>query len=229
MRGPFKTISGQGTIPIIIGAATAATGHSQMLVRSAAVIICAIWLSLDVGIWISDTNWSKFWRGITFCASASFLCCSAMGIMFLFLSSTLEDQRADTSNHLTVQIYPELEVMNTVFSMTNGGSETIGSHQLLCRIITLVFKNNSGISEMISKILESNSEMNPGDSQSDACLSNFKSFPIVCADIVVTLSYQLVNQVGIPQEKDLRFVGYGDSFRWIPEPTSSRGTYCKVL
>jgi hypothetical protein len=55
MRGPFKKISGHGTVPIILGAAVTATGHAQMLVRSLAVIVCAVWFSLDVGVWLTET------------------------------------------------------------------------------------------------------------------------------------------------------------------------------
>src|SRR5713226_6425349 len=86
-RGPFKKVSVHGTIPVIIGAAATATGHSQMLVRSLAVLSCFIWLSLDVGRWVSEAEWQKQYKAIAFCIASCVLCCSAMGIMYWFLIS----------------------------------------------------------------------------------------------------------------------------------------------
>src|ERR1039457_7048458 len=69
MRGTFKKISGHGIVPILIGVLAVATGSLQMPFRSMAVIISAVWLSLDIGVWISEAKWSKHLKILAFCIS----------------------------------------------------------------------------------------------------------------------------------------------------------------
>src|SRR5208282_1633136 len=97
-------VPGHGTFPVVIGAGVAVTGHSAMLVRSTAIIVCAVWSSMDVGIWISESNddWVRQWKIILFCATSWLACSLAMGVMYYFLLSTLEDQRADVYQHLEI-------------------------------------------------------------------------------------------------------------------------------
>jgi len=137
MRGPFKKISGHGTIPIIIGAAVVAEGHSQMLVRSIAVVVCAAWLGLDVGVWVSEYNWRRQFKAIVFCLASCILGCSAMGFMYYFLFSTLEDQRNETYQNLTAShsIPPGRggDPMHTMFTVTNGSKNEISvKHEITC-------------------------------------------------------------------------------------------------
>ena len=228
MRGPFKTVSAHGAIPLLIGAAVTASGYSQMIVRSVAIVLCAVWLALDIGVWIFSLEWSTGKKNMVFCISACILCCLAMGVMYWFLASTLEDQRTDTMSRLTAQIYPDPEETKSVFSITNEGREVIGHHQLSCEIHTVLGSNGAAVEDLSSDVHEVASTMGPGESQSDACLSEFVFTPyrLVCADIVVDFSYELDNQPGIRQTKKLRFFGYGSPFRWIPEPENAKVDYC---
>jgi hypothetical protein len=252
MRGPFKEVSGHGTIPTIIGAAVAATGHSQMLVRSLAVVICAVWLSLDVGVWLSKTKWSKQWKGIAFCISSSFLCCLAMGIMYWFLASTLEDQHNETFQHLTANHYlvpgEEDDPMHTMFSVTNGGSYEISEkHGITCLTNLAVGNGGASVQGMFSWVADGKVHISGGihtfglppaattllpggDAQTDQCLNWWKfAKGTDCADITLIFWYSLESQPDVQREKSFRFVAYkgkNGQFSWYAEPQSLQGSYC---
>src|SRR5665213_1970674 len=73
IQGPFKKFSIHGTTPILVGALIAATGSLQMIARSIGVLICALWLSLDIGAWISATRWKQHYKVIGLCTVISLL------------------------------------------------------------------------------------------------------------------------------------------------------------
>jgi hypothetical protein len=141
MSGPFKKVSAHGTIPIIIGAALAATGASQMFMRSLAILVCAIWFSLDVGIWIAETNWKRHYKQISFCVTLCLLCCGALRITKSFLESALADQQEETYDKLDIEV-PKIEVENpitTMFSVKNNGITDIRDHHITCLDNFIVF------------------------------------------------------------------------------------------
>jgi hypothetical protein len=235
MRGPFKKISGHGTIPIIIGAAVVAEGHSQMLVRSVAVVLCAVWLSLDIGVWISETKWQRQYKAITFCAASWLLCCGAMGIMYWFLESTLEDQRADVFQNLggSVVLPPSGYVMNSSFTFRNNGKTAIGSHQISCSINR--FYANDGkvsIENVRTAIVGPQVPLEPGgDGQSEICwfILPPESLPNPkCADITLEMVYVLETQPKYTQHKEFRFIAdKKDDFAWHQHPVKMRDSPCR--
>jgi hypothetical protein len=251
MRKQFKKFSGHGTFPIILGAAATATGHSQMLVRSIAVVVCAIWLSLDVGIWISEANWREQVKAIVFCASTWILCCLAMGIMYWFLLSTLEDQRTDVSQHLVPrhEVPPgEDDPMHTMFSITNGGSFDISrKHQITCFTRLALSSNGTGVvSGMWSGVVDghltlSGSELvhtssdyvlrAGGDAVTEPCLQFFRfENGTSCVDMDLIFWYSLDTQPNYEEEKKFRYVAYkgkNGEFMWYGEPVESSERYCK--
>jgi hypothetical protein len=202
LREAFKYVSRYWLASIFIGIAVTVTGHSYMLVRSIALLACAVWLSIDAGIFLSEGNLCLLVKPIIFSAATTVSFAAAMGIMYWFLSSTLEDQRTDIWNHLTARAYAnQSEIGKTVFSVTNGGSQLIGHHSLSCGIEEIAFiGGHGGISSYTTRLRESESRMQPGDSQSDPCLSGFDiEVPVQCADIFVNFSYQLANQCIAPR------------------------------
>lgn len=254
MRERFQKVSVHGTIPILLGGAVTATGHSQMLVRSLAVVICAVWLSLDIGVWLSEAKWSEHWKGLAFCASSSVLCCLAMGIMYWFLASTLEDQRNETLQHLTAEHHlvpgEEDDPMHTMFSVNNGGTNVISrKHGITCLTNLAVGNNGTSESRGISSWIDNgqmvisglahtfdrppaSSVLLPGgDAQTDQCLKVWGfANGTDCADVTVIFWYSLDSQPDIHQEKDFRFVAYKSKtgqFSWYGETISEPKTYCE--
>jgi hypothetical protein len=251
MRGPFKKISAHGAIPLAIGLAATALGHSQMFVRSVALIISAVWISLDIGVWLGETNWSQHRKIWLFCLFSWILCCSAMGIMYWFMLSTLEDQRTDVYEKLAMTHSSPSghsnDPMFEMFSITNAGAFDISrNHGIRC--LTNMAVGNHGTTHDIgvwsashgnivglgfdttpaTSILESD-----GGTQTEACLriwgNSFVQGGPDCVDVTVDFWYSLETQPDYNQEKKFRLIAFKGSlgdFTWAQEPVESQEDYC---
>lgn len=232
MRGPFRKISGHGIIPLIIGAAIA-EGTSHMFARSLAVLLCAIWFSLDVGIWISETNWKKHYKQIAFCVTACLLYSCALGIMLLFLRSVLADQQEEVYAQLDIEV-PKIETDNpvtTMFSVKNIGSTDIRYHHIACLDNLIVFDplnvvqgpGRSSYSKQLGPLGHS------GEIESVPCLAMFHLGIAVCADVTISMDYSLDTQPGILKNKQARFITRkeGNHFVWYGEPVRGSDDPCR--
>jgi hypothetical protein len=232
MRVHFKRISVQGVIPIIIGAAVAATGHSQMFVRSLAVCVCAVWLSVDIGIWISETDWQAQWKGWWFCLSTTFLCCFSMGIMYWFLLSTLEDQQNDVSANLKIHAFipASHNIMDSGITVTNDSGTDIRDHRIMCWSRRIVNSSSSGIGDLgLGAFTPEKSQLNAhGDADTSYCLAPFKGVvgQAVCADITVDVTYSLETQPLIKKHKELRFVTGTNDLEWRSQAVKDETDFC---
>lgn len=236
MGGPFRKISGHGTLPIIIGAAVAATGHSQMLVRAVAVLVCSIWLSLDVGVWISGTQWPKQRKCMVYCVSSCLLGCSFMGITYWFLESKLEDQQKETFEKLTadVTIPTDSNVMHSMFSIRNGGSSKLEPPDVSCHIVRLIADNPLFVeNDAWYAPRSNNTPLSPnGDGESIPCLANRQiPYPaiIYCADVALYVDYALQDQPLVKNERVFRWFGYREAgqFVWYTEALSLKDSHCR--
>ena len=232
MREHFKKVSRHGTIPILLGAAVAATGHSQMFVRSLAVILCAIWFSLDVGVWVSATEWKRQYKAMVLCIASSLLCCLSMAVMYWFLLSTLEDQQTDVAAHLSVQ--PFMPKSGDVFKMgvtvMNGSATDINDHQVICWVMRLNMLPRGGIRHigLTTMPVEITNLKAYGDAETSYCLSMMplQGTPS-CADVVVEVEYSLSTQPTIRTSRSIRFVAKGEDFSWHPQALNNlKGDYC---
>jgi hypothetical protein len=233
MREHFKKISGHETLPILIGAAVTATGHSQMLVRSMAVVVCAVWLSLDVGIWVSAAKWKRQYKAIAFCVASSLLCCLSMGIMYWFLISTLEDQQADAYAKLSVlmQLPANRDLFESVVVVTNGGGTNIGEREVACSIDRISQLGGGGIQGIGSEASAVNVPLRAGgDTQSDACMHLFRfENPPICGDVRIFVTYYLETQPNVKKTKAFRFVTRAidnQITEWVGEPVDYKIHYC---
>lgn len=237
MGGPLKKVSAHPTLPIIIGIATAATGHSQMLVRSLAIMLCATCLALDVGVWISKKGWRKQHKEIIFCVTSCLLCCSAMGAMYWFLNSTLGDQQKDVWANLVVQApssAPRDDPFSSIFTITNGGQEDIGWHKITCTANTVYFLGGllyTGL-PTTNHITESRTPLRSGRrSESVICLDLFSAKNrLGCADITVNIDYVLEDQPTWKQHKPFRFFTRREEgiFRWYEFSLDTPGSVCNT-
>jgi hypothetical protein len=233
----LEKFSRHGIIPLLIGAAVTATGHSQMLVRSIALAMCAIWLSFDLGVWVSKKRWPNHKKAMIFSTLTCLICCSSIGIMYWFLDSTLEDQRIDVFQNLQgeVALPPSRYIMDSSFTFKNNGRTAIGSHQVSCKINS--FYANDGkvsITDSQSTIVgDFRVPLEPGgDAQSDVCLGRIFSRDSLpdpkCGDITLQMYYVLETQPAYLQRKEFRFVAdKKDDFTWHPQPVMMRDSPCK--
>ncbi len=191
-----------------------------MFVRSLAVVFCAVWLSIDIGIWISETKLSKQSKSIMFSTASCALCCLAMGIMYWFMFSTLEDQQTDVKGHLKISLFwpSPNEISKLGVIVTNEGSSAIGErHALRCEANRITLQNGLGFEDL--SLGNSPSRTAPIEANGDS---------EICADITAVFTYSLRTQPAFFDEKKYRFTGRveGHQFVWTPQRIDYPGKYC---
>ena len=207
-----------------------------MFWSSLGVLLCALWLSLEMGVWISE-KWRKPYKAIGFCTFTCGWCCLAMLVMYGFLVSTLSDQRDDVFQNLngTVTLPPSRYVMDSSFTFRNNGKTAIGLHQVSCKI-NRFYANYGDISIEDSRsriVQDSQVPLEPGgDAQSDICLGFIfapQSLPNPkCADITLEMFFALETQPSYVQHKEFRFIAdKKDDFTWHQQPRKMRDSPCK--
>jgi hypothetical protein len=238
MRGTFKRISGHGTVPLIIGLLLAATGSSAMLFRFVGLLVCALWLSLDIGIWLSKSTFSKFVKHWLFCAATCLCFVLAMRAMEGILISALTEEQDDVFQKLTAiaTVPPSGETSKSFFTFTNGGKTDIGMHQVSCNVGRIISISNKSVwtGSPDSSVFEDFPINFPirsgGDAQSTTCLYRlFKDWePISCADVRVRIRYSLVTQPTLIKQKEFRFVMQKIlDQNWHPEPVDLPEPFCQ--
>jgi len=137
--------------------------------------------------------------------------------------------------------------METMFSVTNGGSFDISrKHQILCETTLAVSRNNNIVTGAVSAYVNGHWMLYPtpitqripasgplragGDAQTDPCLAWIKfEEGLRCVDMTVIFWYSLETQPDFEQEKRFRFVAYSgpeSGFVWYSQPVASTESYC---
>jgi hypothetical protein len=253
-----KSFFGHPLVPLLLSIAIAVTGHNAALVRSVGLIICALWVAIDIGIWVSAKSWSIQWKSIQFSVTSCALFCGAMVLMWWFLSSTLQDQRDDAYRNLQFEHYSigrTDEPMETTFSVRNYSGQIISKkHRMNCFIREFIsndeapiiftgltmFKANGSwyttpAEDPVQAHIPSDEVMEPGgDADTEDCLGFLRyrgATGTQCVDVRVTFWYALENQQDIEQEKRFQYVGYRDknsNITWHPVLTDSQEDYCSA-
>ena len=235
VRERIRPILLHGIVLTLIGSALVATGHSSMFVRSLATCVCVICLSLEVAVWISATKWIRQYKAIVFCTATCIFGTSAMGIMYWSVLSTLEDQQNEVFSKLmptiSVPRQPYGGVLDSTFTITNGGSIAIGpNHQLVCGVNLITFEGGNRMAnseQMIRQTIPF--PIQPGgDSQSDPCLEQiFGGARPTCIDMNFDIFYTLETQPEDNRQKEFRFTAQmEDGFVWHPQPLKMSGSPC---
>jgi hypothetical protein len=220
-----------------------------MVVRSVAIIVCAIWLSMDVGVWVSEARWGEQWKVILFSTSLCVLACLAMGIMWWFLSSTLDDQEDDVWQKLEASAYTPSSgnLFLSTFTVTNGGAIAIDkNHEMSCALKEVVTPGGRWSDNMFATSRTEPFEIEPGgDSESFACLTMNGRTPIFgmgfthpgggidtpvpkCVDVTLKIDYAIVTQPLRSKTKELRFVANeNDGYAWHKYPVEMPGSPCQ--
>jgi hypothetical protein len=242
MRGTFKKWSAHGLVPVVLGAAVVIVGPAAIQIRSAAVLICAFWLAIDIGIEVSEKNWNLGVKAIVFSALTCLCFCGAMGCMYWFLLSTLEDQRADAYQNIDGQVaLPKSGyVMDSAFMVKNNSRQRIGPHYMECVIHRLttysLFVPKVDMRDGKVFVLgDSELPLEPGgDAQSETCLSrvfNPNSMSgAKCVDLTMKFVYVLESQGIFPQAKEYRFIAkQTESFVWHQQPLKMKVSPCDQM
>jgi hypothetical protein len=240
MRRGFRPISLHAVVPILLGGLLAATGHSQILWRSIVLVVCAVWVSLDIGIWLSQQSWVAGWKSIIFSITLSLLCTASMVGMWNFMSSVLADQRDEVWDKLDANAYTPKsgDIFMSTFTVTNGGDSAIGrNHQLSCAVNLIAFAHHGRMSGGGALTVQTIPfEILPGgDSQTDSCFQGgpgttlIYGLPTQCADVTLVIDYALSNQPLARQRKAWRFVASeDDDFVWHGQALTRQVSPCQA-
>jgi hypothetical protein len=253
--GPFKKIATHPVPPLAIGAILALAGPSSMQIKSAAIIVCALWLSIDISIAVRKQSWPQHRKAIVFCVSTCFIFCAGMFFMYSFLKTTLDDQQRDTSLHLSgdMSLPPNGNAYESEFTIKNGGGNRIRRKVIVCYLVKFRGVNHADVNNLgeiispdrkkmpvvTSKAVSENFDefmddipIEPGgDAQTGLCLPLIQiSDPedISCIDVRILFSYQIENQIGLSKFKYFRYVANRSSgyIHWVQEPFAYNGSYC---
>jgi hypothetical protein len=139
MQESFRQLAKYWLVALIVGVLVRATGHSQMQWRSLGVLLCALWLAVDVGIWLRRSGRYELYASAVFSFGFWFLCSLAMSLMYGFLASTLADEQEDVYEHLTARVeLPEPgDVLDAFFVLTSGSKIQV-AHEDWCGIHLIV-------------------------------------------------------------------------------------------
>jgi hypothetical protein len=169
--------------------------------------------------------------------AAGFICGAAFAIN-AFATRKINNEQDEAFRNLSPHALPPLteNVMESVFSVTNGSSKTtIESKTMYCGI-NQILGNKNGTPINISKLstpaaVPNPSRLVPGDSRSDPCLVIWSQLveKTECVDMSLWMQYTIESQPLVQKERWFRLVGYqarGGSFNWYPESTDSKTDYC---
>ena len=235
MREYFRKWSGHGLVPVALGAAVIIEGHLAIQIRAVAVLLCALWLSVDIAIAISEKNWIPAVKHVA-CSFLTCLCfCAAMWVMQWFLLSVLENQRVDAQKNVKVTMF--LPASGNIFksgvTVSNDSGNDIGGHEIRCKVRKIILDDDvviNGLNKATFLKYTAPIRAN-GDSETSYCLDGFDSpFKPVCGDVTVDFQYSLTTQEDIKESKQLRFVGKyeGSNFVWRGQNVDYPDTYCKL-
>jgi hypothetical protein len=232
VRSVVKAISGHGLWPILIATGVTISGHSAMLIRSVALLVCAIWLSVDIAIWIAEKKWPLYLKSMALSAAMTGSCCLAMGIMYWFLLSTLEDQQSNVDANLIGSVFlpPGGDVWLSHFSVTNKSNWRL-RYLITCAPKMIVDEDQSTFTGAGWAMSEPSWLEAGGDTDSSQCLSTIRignKNAILCADVELDVLYALETQMVGQKHKRFRFVGYREAnkFEWFPKGLDYAGTSC---
>ena len=154
-----------------------------------------------------------------------------------FVERKQNEEQEEVSRNLSPHVLPPLteNVMESVFSVTNGsGKTTIPSGMLFCGINQILGEKNGvpvTIGQLSTTAVSNASRLIPGDSRSEPCLMFWSTLvqKTRCVDMKLWMRYTIERQPSVTREKWFRLVGYqsrGGAFNWYPEPISSEMDYC---
>jgi hypothetical protein len=238
VRQSFTRWSGHGLVPLVLSVAVTFIGHSELVIKSAALILCAIWISLDIGAELAGkSKWPAYKKAIIFCTTFFAFSCAAMGTMWWFLNVALEAQQEDVFNKLDITV-PRPETGNpitTMFSVKNNAATNIGTHHISCKDDFILFEGPNVFADGRSSFDKYFVPLSGGgDGDTVPCLESlpatFKNLgPILCADIRIVVDYSLESQPQVPRQKPARFITRkeGDHFVWYVQPIKESASPCR--
>lgn len=222
-----------GLFALLVGCSINYVGRGEIIFRSVGVLAIAAWLIFESWVWILRSIRSLY-KWAVGAATTDLILIISLGIMYWFLSGKLLEDRVNSWNKLdsTVFLPPSQDALDSIFTITNYGEMVIGKHQISCipnRIVTDRFLSVEGEFGHLQHIWPDIPIKRSGDSQSDNCLSGmFNNFgSVVCADVTLDITYELLDQPNATQFKRWRFVTSKGEGSWHRQALDYPGSYCK--
>lgn len=146
------------------------------------------------------------------------------------------NEQATDGLSISISIPASGTVMDSLVSVINNGPVTLSKPTILCHFNRMTMGGIEVFHNVGTEVIRSIKELYPGgDAESQGCLINWNSHPIIplpnsdisCADIEVDVSYIAETSPRLKGEKKLRFVyGYAGEKTWVPQPLKSNDAYC---
>ena len=241
----LRQLSGHGVVPIAIGALITTTGHSQLLLRSAGVIICGLWLSADLAAWIVGLQKSRLYKGLAFCLTICLVAGGVGAIIYGSRNAALDDELNDAYSHLDIEFsMPTVytDIRSSELKVVNNGSSDLTRFTHMCTIRELKFDNGEDLpfAKLDKQGLGANGQFFTGmqtlnahgGGDTTACLGGMDwshlvspQAHVICADVTIEAGYVLTTYPRERRWKTRRYVLKGEP-HWTQQPEDGTGTTC---
>ena len=225
----------------MVAALIAFSGRGELLLRSAGLLLIAVWLALDLWAWLLDKAPGWKWLIIVGTTATNLMLIAVMGIMWWWLDGKLADDREAAATNMSISLaQPAItnDPLSSVITVANGSNLNIWQRQSFCWIDELTTADHIDFFQSPSQFIVApgTSLIKAGDAGSDMCVFNQMMDTkimggITCVDMRIEIIYALDNQPLLNQRKESRFVTRQEpgGFKWYRQALSQPTAFCKEL
>jgi hypothetical protein len=228
-------------VPLMVATLITFTGTGELELKSAGLVIVAVWFSLDVWRWLFTKRVSKgqsrVWDSskvaIGWCATSLTLL-ATMFIMQWMLGSKLNEMTADSQQNIVASVALPVSgnPRDSLFTYRNNGKQNIVAFKIGCILNYMVI----GTVAFDRSYFDSQPSTTPlqagGDTVTDQCfqqLAGASMGDMRCADVTVWFIYA-VDSSPATLTKPFRFVLYkvGPQYQWVNSQIADNRIFCSA-
>lgn len=224
---------------IMVATFIAFSGRGELLLRSVGMLFIVFWLAIDFWNWLLTKHYGWRWMTIFGTSITNLMLIAMMGTMWWWMNGKLKDQQEDVYQHLNGNAFLQANgdvMMDSMFSFNNGGETDIAKHQMFCVPIVIVTPDRRQVDNRMRNLhlqflRASDIPLKAGgDGESAPCLQLIGISPILCADVIVGIDYELSTQLDIKKRKEVRFVlDARTGTQWHQQGVDYRESYCPLF
>jgi hypothetical protein len=212
-KSAFEKIAGHPALPLFVGAGLSLDTSGDLIVRSYILLFLAIWMAVDVCLWISKVSLivhRKDFRPAACGLSLSLIGCLLLAPIEYLETKKASEQQEEVFMHLLVPT-PTMEsnLEDIGISIRNDSRSDVDVRSLTCEVVAAVFEGGMSVDGMNQIHAPPQGLERGGDSNTIPCLKGLYIIhaPLMCVDIKAFLAYEIVDQPGRISTKEFRHWG----------------------
>jgi len=216
--------------------------------RSAALLVCVLWLIVDLGLVIYRITDLGYGRPALFCFSAGLLFCLQLWIMAHWIRTDLKKQQEDIFKNLASETFlGNNDPANTRFYVRNGSSANVLLFEMGCLVKDSIKNNGTTGPTLQTGDIHIFHRFDPpvrmelgGTGYTDKCVQDLDEFRVIfqgkpltyqCIDLVVYATYAPEADDESKRTKNFRWMGEreGETWNWFTTLDSTEGCKSKTF